>query len=271
MTAETYRFIAGTTPVLISIPHAGIQVPDALRARLTAEALALPDTDWHVDRLYDFAAVLGVSVLSARYSRYVIDLNRDPEGRALYPGVDNTELVPSTTFARAAIYRRGEAPTADEMARRSAEFWHPYHHRLALEIDTIRRRHGLAVLWDAHSIASELPRFFDGRLPDLNLGTAGGVSADLGLVEEVRKVLAAAQTFSHVVDGRFKGGYITRRYGAPAQGIHALQMELAQIAYMDERPPFAYHDERAALLRPVLRRCIETLIAWAMERNAARS
>ncbi|HXV30636.1 MAG TPA: N-formylglutamate deformylase [Sinorhizobium sp.] len=262
--------MAGTTPVLISIPHAGTELPDALRARLTDDALELPDTDWHVHLLYDFAAELGVSMLKARYSRYVIDLNRDPEGRALYPGANNTELVPTTTFARAAIYRQGQAPSADEIARRADEFWQPYHRRLAVEIDAIRRRHGLAVIWDAHSIASRLPRFFDGRLPDLNLGTADGISADGGLVERVRGVLAGAKTFNHVVDGRFKGGYITRRYGAPAQGVHALQMELAQVAYMDESPPFAYRGERAALLQPVLRRCVETLIAWVVEEKSTR-
>ena len=135
MTSETYEFVAGTTPVLISIPHAGTELPDALRARLTDDALELPDTDWHVHLLYDFAAELGVSMLKARYSRYVIDLNRDPEGRALYPGANNTELVPTTTFARAAIYRQGQAPSADEIARRADEFWQPYHRRLR------RRRH----------------------------------------------------------------------------------------------------------------------------------
>ena len=268
---QIYEFVSGSVPVLISIPHAGIELPDALRARLTPDALELPDTDWHVHRLYDFAAELGVAVLRARYSRYVIDLNRDPEGRPLYPGADNTELVPTSTFARAPIYRQGQTPSADEIARRVDEFWQPYHRRLAVEIDAVKRRHGLVVVWDAHSIASELPRFFDGRLPDLNLGTARGTSADGDLVSQVRATLAEAEAFSHVVDGRFTGGYITRRYGAPPNGVHALQMELAQIAYMDERPPFAYRPERAARLKPVLRRCIETLIAWAEGRTIAEA
>jgi N-formylglutamate deformylase len=266
MTSEIFRFAAGTTPLLISFPHVGTVIPEALARRLTPAALALPDTDWHVDRLYDFAHSLGAGTLVALQSRYVVDLNRDPAGDPLYPGAENSELVPLTTFAREPIYRAGEAPDADEVAERLAHSFAPYHRALAAELERLKQRFGFAVLWDAHSIASRVPRFFDGRLPDLNLGSARGKSAAPDLVRRVLTVLQSATRFSSILDGRFTGGYITRHYGHPAQNIHALQLEMAEIAYMDESPPYAYDETRAAPLKRVLEQVVRAILAWCRER-----
>jgi N-formylglutamate deformylase len=266
MSSEIFRFAAGTTPLLISFPHVGTVIPEALARRMMPAALARPDTDWHVDRLYDFAPALGAGMLVAVQSRYVVDLNRDPAGDPLYPGAENSELVPLTTFAREPIYRAGEAPGADEVAERVAGSFVPYHRALAEELERLQRRFGFAVLWDAHSIASRVPRFFEGRLPDLNLGSARGASAAPELVRRVLAVLEAAPPFSAVLDGRFTGGYITRHFGRPAQNIHALQLEMAEIAYMDESPPYPYDPTRAAPLKRVLERVVRTVLAWCSER-----
>ena len=258
-----FDFAPGTTPLLVSIPHDGRAIPDDIAARMTDAALRIPDTDWHVGRLYDFAGGLGAGVLAARYSRYVVDLNRDPEGQALYPGADNTEIVPLATFDREPIYRPGAAPDAGETDRRVARFWRPYHQRLAAELDALRQRHGHAVLFDAHSIRSVVPRFFDGVLPDFNFGTARGASADAGLAAAAFRVLAGAEGYASVDNGRFTGGYITRRYGAPAGGVHAIQLELSQRTYMDEAHPFGYRPDLAGKVRPVLRDLLAAMIDWA--------
>ncbi len=261
---EPYRFTQGTAPLLVSMPHVGTHVPPEIAARMTDAARPLPDTDWHVDRLYDFLGDLGASVIAATHSRYVIDLNRPPDGKPLYPGASETELCPTSTFDEAPIYRPGAVPEAGEIAGRREAIWRPYHARLAETLDAIGRQHGVAILWDAHSIRSRVPRFFEGRLPDLNLGTAGGVSAEAGLAERVAQAAEAGGAgFSRVVDGRFKGGYMTRRYGAPAAGVHALQLELSQATYMDEAPPYRFREDLAAEIRPVLRCLLEAVIDWA--------
>jgi len=257
-----YRFTPGDSPLLVSMPHVGTDVPPEIAARFTVQAAGLPDTDWHVDRLYDFLDALGAARLQPTQSRYVIDLNRAPDDRPLYAGASNTELCPTATFAERPIYRPGAAPHGAEIAARRATYWQPYHDCLRGALDEIRARHGVAVLWDAHSIRSRVPRFFAGRLPDLNLGTAGGRSADDGLLRRLA-VVAAESGQSHAVNGRFKGGYITRAYGDPAGGIHAVQLELSQITYMDEDPPFAFREDLAAGIRPVLRRLLETALDWA--------
>jgi N-formylglutamate deformylase len=268
---ELFRFSPGTTPVLISVPHAGTHIPAEMAARMTGEALALPDTDWHVERLYDFASSLGAGLLVATHSRYVVDLNRDPSGKPLYQGADNTELVPLTTFGRDAIYRPGLGPDDDEVAERVAKYWRPYHDRIAAELDALKERFGVAVLWDAHSIPSHVPRFFSGRLPDLNLGSARGTSADSDLVAKVMTTFQATDSFSSIVDGRFTGGYITRHFGRPQANTHALQLELAEIAYMDEAPPYRFDAARAASLKSLLSRTIETVVSWAQERAGVRA
>ncbi len=257
-----FSFVAGIAPLLVSIPHDGRLIPDEIAGRMTDAARATPDTDWHVAKLYNFAQALGASVLAARYSRYVVDLNRDPAGRALYPGTDNTEIVPLATFDRAPIYREGGRPDAAEIAERIARYWQPYHDRLAAELDAMKRHFGRAVLFDAHSIRSVLPRFFAGRLPDFNFGTASGASADPDLAARAFAVLDGADGYSAANNGRFTGGYITRRYGAPGAGVHAIQLELSQRCYMEEDPPFAYRPDRAEALRPTLHAFLTVLRGW---------
>jgi len=226
-------------------------------------AAALPDTDWHVDRLYDFLDGLGASVLSATHSRYVIDLNRPPDNTNLYPGQDTTPLVPLDTFAREPLYRPGEAPDEREVGARVARYWRPYHDTLRSELERLRKTHGYALLWDAHSIASELPRFFSGRLPDLNLGSASGASCAPAIEAAVFAEAGRAAGYTAVLNGRFKGGYITRAYGRPADRVHAMQLELSQRTYMNEPSPFEFREDLANRLRPVLRRLLETFVATA--------
>jgi len=252
----------GDAPLVIDVPHAGTHVPDAIAARLTPVARALPDTDWHVERLYAFARSTGATVLVATHSRYVVDLNRDPDGVALYPGADNTELCPTRSFGNAPLYVAGEEPGAREIAARRATFFAPYHALLAAEIARVRERHGYAIVLDGHSIQAELPRFFEGRLPDLNLGTADGVACDPSLQALAANVIGGSERFTHVVNGRFKGGYITRRYGRPADGVHALQLEMVQDAYMEAAPPYAWDAQRAAALGHLLERLVVSLAEW---------
>jgi N-formylglutamate deformylase len=242
------EIVRGDTPLVIDIPHAGTILPVAIAARLTSAARAIPDTDWHVEKLFGFARTSGATLVVATHSRYVVDLNRDPSGAALYPGADNTELCPRRTFGNEPIYADGGAPDAKEVAARRAEYFDPYHALLRTEVDRVRARHGYAILLDGHSIRSHVPRFFAGRLPDLNLGTADGASCAPFVQAAADGALAAAQAFTSVVNGRFKGGYVTRHYGAPDRGVHALQLEIAQACYMKETPAYAWDPERAAPL-----------------------
>lgn len=246
-----YSLQRGVSPLLVSVPHAGTELPEDMKARLTAAAAPLPDTDWHVEKLYDFAPNLDATLLVAKMSRYVIDLNRSPDGAALYPGADETGLCPTSTFDRQPIYRSGEELAESEIQGRIEQFWRPYHEALKSELDRIIDLHGFAVLWDAHSIRSRVPRFFDGRLPDLNFGTADGASADAALAQGLME-LAGASDHTPVLNGRFKGGYITRFYGASAKAVHAVQLELSQKNYMNEAPPYSYDEARAADLRGLL-------------------
>lgn len=264
MTENTalYSFRPGNTPLLVNVPHAGRGLAQGLAERLTPAARRLADTDWHVEKLYAFAPAAGAGLMVADYSRYVVDLNRDPEGRALYPGADNTELCPTGGFDGAPLYRAGQAPDLAEIAARAETYWRPYHARLAAELAAIRARHGYAILLDGHSIASEVPRFFAGRLPDLNLGTNEGRSCAPDLAAAAYGVLSAADGFTHIHNGRFKGGYITRHYGRPADGLHALQLEMAQSCYMDETDLERWDAQRAAPLVGVLRHLVDRLLAW---------
>ena len=265
--ADLFSLVPGDSPLVVSIPHAGTRLPAGMADRLTAQAIDVPDTDWHLDRLYNFAGDLGASVLTARYSRYVVDLNRPPEDDSLYPGQATTGLVPSTTFDGEPIYRPGCEPDEVERAERLTQFWMPYHRALARRLDAVRARHGIAVLFDAHSIRSVVPRLFDGRLHDLNLGTARGASCDAALRTRVKDDLTAQSPYSVITDGRFVGGYITRHYGRPHAGIHALQLEMAQLCYMDETPPWTYRPDRAATVQPILRRMLETLRDWGAHQS----
>ena len=259
---ELWERHRGDSPLVIDSPHSGTLVPDALRSRLTAVAQTFPDTDWHVDRLYSFARAEDATLFCATHSRYVIDLNRDPSGVALYAGADNTELCPTRTFADETIYLDGEAPGAAEIEERREKYFVPYHAALAAELERVRMRHGFAILLDGHSIRSEVPRFFSGRLPDLNLGTANGVSCLPALQALVERVLGYAEGFTHVVNGRFKGGWIPRHYGRPQDHVHALQLEMAQTCYMDEAPPYAWDPVRAIRLTGVLQQLVRALNAF---------
>ncbi len=251
----------GDSPLVVDIPHAGTGVTPELEARLTPAARAFPDTDWHVDKLYAFARDAGATLMVAAHSRYLVDLNRDPSGAALYAGADNTELCPTRTFADEPIY--GDAPPdVEEIVARRAAYFEPYHAQLGAEIERVKSQHGFAVLLDGHSIRSVAPRFFAGRLPDLNLGTADGASCAVSLQRTAHGFIGNAAGFTHVVNGRFKGGYVTRHYGKPALGVHAMQLEMAQACYMDEAPPYPWDAARAAPLVAVLRRLVDALTDW---------
>lgn len=258
-----FRFRQGTRPLLISMPHVGTHVPPGLAAQLTNEARGVPDTDWHLERLYDFADALGASVLVATHSRYVIDLNRPPDGASLYPGQSVTGLCPVDTFDDTPLYRDASLlPTDADIAARREAIWQPYHAQLSAELARLQQQHGTVALWDAHSIRSVLPRFFEGRLPDLNLGTADGASCDPALAHQLLTLGRQASGYSTVLNGRFKGGHITRHYGNPAQGIHAIQLEMTQCSYMTEQAPFDYLPEVAAKIQPHVWRMLETVLAF---------
>ncbi|MDQ8033672.1 N-formylglutamate deformylase [Bordetella genomosp. 1] len=256
MTDTPFHFKAGSAPLFISIPHLGQDIPAALRSRMTPVAQTVADTDWHLDRLYAFAEAMGASILGARYSRYVIDLNRPPDDESLYPGQTKTGLCPAASFRGEPLYLEGAAPDAAEQARRLADYWQPYHDQLTREIARIKAAHGHVLLWEAHSIASVLPRLFDGKLPDLNIGTSDGKTCAPALQEAVQRELEANGDYTWAVNGRFKGGYITRHYGNPGQGVHAIQLEMCQSTYMDETFPFGYRDDLAGRVQPLVQRMV---------------
>lgn len=262
-TVWPYHYRRGSSPLIVSMPHVGTFIPHSVGAALTDCAARRPDTDWHLLRLYDFLGELGATVIAANYSRYVIDVNRPADGANLYPGQDTPQLCPVDTFHREPLYRGGLEPGADEIARRLDAVWHPYHRRLQTEIARVRAEHGAAILWDAHSIVSEVPRLFEGKLPDFNLGTADGVSCDPALARSLVVALSRQQEFTFVLNGRFKGGYITRKYGDPGNEVAAIQLEMAESIYMEERSPYAFRPDRAARVRPVLREllriCLESV------------
>lgn len=252
----------GTTPLVLSLPHVGTRIPDPLKLHFTERALQLEDTDWHLERLYDFAKALGASIIVAHMSRYVIDLNRPPDDTPMYPGAANTELCPTRFFNGDALYVAGAAPSAAEIERRRATYWLPHHNALRAELDRVRTQFGYALLWDGHSIRSKIPWLFDGTLPDLNLGTASGTSCAASLRESLIAELQRIAQFTHAVDGRFKGGYITRNYGRPADNIHAVQMEMCQSLYMQEALPFDYVGTKATQVQPLLQRLLEIMLTW---------
>lgn len=253
---DVFTLHRGSAPLLVSLPHDGSDLPPGLVPRLTEAAQRVPDTDWHVGRLYAFARELGASILRPRFSRYVIDLNRPPDDVSLYPGQNTTGLCPLNRFDGGPVYREGQQPSVEEIAERVQFFWRPYHDALADEIARLHAQHGHMVLWEGHSIRGELPWLFEGKLPDLNLGTAAGASCTPALQARLQAILERQRDYTWVVDGRFKGGYITRHYGLPAQGIEAVQLELAQRTYMDE-DSFEYLPERAARLQVRLRELLE--------------
>ena len=256
---DTHTLHRGRAPLLVSLPHDGTALPADIAARMTDAARRVPDTDWHVARLYGFARELGASVLVPAHSRYVVDLNRPPDDASLYPGRNTTGLCPTVQFSGEPIYRRGEEPSPAEVAARVARYWQPYHHALRDEIACLRAAHGRVVLWEGHSIRSVVPFLFEGRLPDLNLGTSGGASCSAALRRRLAGMLAAQDAYTFVVDGRFKGGYITRHYGMPDSGVDAVQLELAQLNYMDEET-FAWDERKAVALQALLQQLLAACI-----------
>jgi N-formylglutamate deformylase len=262
MSDSIYTLHPGARPLLVSLPHVGTHIPDPLKARLVGRALAAEDADWHLDRLYGLARDLGASVIVPRHSRYVIDLNRPPENTPMYAGANNTELCPTRFFSGDPLYRDGQAPNDTEVRQRIEAYWRPYHAALAAELARLKGEHGHAVLWDGHSIKSVLPWLFEGKLPDLNLGTAGGASCSPSLRAALMRVLAAQDRYTHVTDGRFRGGYITRHYGQPQDRVHAVQLEMCWATYMVEQPPYEIEPGRVARLEPVLRALLQTAVGW---------
>jgi N-formylglutamate deformylase len=250
----------GSQPLVISFPHSGRALPAEVAARMTEVGRAVTDTDWHVERLYAFAKAMGVSWIEPTCSRYVVDLNRPPDDAALYAGQVSTGLCPTHTFAGEALYL-GATPDATEVALRRAQYWQPYHDGLQDLLAQAQARHGFAVLLDAHSIRSVVPRLFDGRLPDINVGTYGGLSCDPMLQAQVMAVLAQNPLFTHVLNGRFQGGYITRHYGNPQARVYALQIELSQLAYMDEAT-VAFDEYRATPLMGLLKQVVAELLQF---------
>ena len=244
-----YDLHQGTAPLLISLPHDSSSIPDDIAARMLAPARRAADTDWHVARLYaPLAEALGASVLKPLVSRYVVDLNRPVDGHALYPGQAETGVIPLTGFDGAPLYADGQAPDAGEIQRRINVFWQPYHEALTKELARLLAAHGRVVLWEGHSIRSRVPMLFSGRLPDFNLGTVAGQSCNAEVQARLQKRLQQMTTYTHAVNGRFQGGYITRHYGDPDRGVQAIQLELAQLNYMDEYS-FAWDEAKAVSVR----------------------
>lgn len=267
-TAPWLTAARGTAPLIVSIPHAGTEIPEEIGRLLVSPWLARKDADWWVDRLYDFAGALGATIVRTAISRTVVDVNRDPAGVSLYPGQATTGLCPTTTFDGEPLYRPGQEPDQAEVAERRSRWFDPYHAALAAEIEHLTEAHGGIVLYDAHSIRSRVPRLFEGELPHFNIGTNSGASCDPWLTRGLEEACEFAG-LSWVTDGRFKGGYITRHYGQPHAGVHAIQIELACRGYMDE-PEDAYTEESwpapydqaisepmRAALRRILRACLD--------------
>lgn len=248
----------GDGPILLGLPHTGTDLPPGIVARLNERGRALADTDWHIDRLYNGLRD-DVTMVRTPIHRYVIDVNRPPGGESLYPGQNTTDLCPLTDFDGNPIYRAGQSPGEEEIADRRARWHAPYHAALSTELERIRQIHGCAILYDCHSIRSVVPRLFHGKLPDFNIGTNSSTTCRPAVEKTVENICRTAPGYSLVVNGRFKGGWTTRHYGRPEAGLHAIQMELAQSTYMEEAPPWAWDDAKAARLRTHLSRILNTL------------
>jgi N-formylglutamate deformylase len=262
MNDATHTLYRGSTPLLVSLPHAGTLIPAHLQPALVPRALLVEDTDWFLDQLYDFVRDVGASLIVPRHSRYVIDLNRPSDNAPMYPGSNNTELCPTRSFNGEALYRDGMSPSAVEVTQRVVTYWQPYHDALRDELARLTTAHGHAVLFDGHSIKSQLPWLFDGTLPDLNLGTARGAACASSLRDTLAAVLRSQERFSVAIDGRFTGGYITRQYGRPAHGVHAVQLEICWSTYMPETAPYTWHADQAAQLQPLLRQLVQAMLEW---------
>ena len=259
--SDIFSLKRGESPLVVSLPHSGESLGPYGDA-MTDAAHRLADTDWHLPRLYGFLDDMGATILAAKHSRYVVDLNRDPSGKSLYPGQNVTELCPTTTFKGEPIYKNGQGPVGGQIEMRIKTYWQPYHRALQAEIERVKAVHGYVLLWDGHSIASRVPRFFEGRLPDINLGTNSGESCGSGLGEALLGTVDQGQPYRAVLNARFKGGYITRKYGHPDRGVHAVQLELSQITYMQEDFPFIFKPEKAREVAQVIEALMTTALAY---------
>ena len=250
--------IQGDGPLLLAQPHGGVEIPDSILQRLNTDGQAMADTDWHISRLYA-DLIENITSVSTSIHRYVIDANRDPSDQSLYPGQNTTSLCPTITFDGNEIYFPGQQPSADEIAQRQQQYHQPYHDALREQVERIKQKHGFVVLYDCHSIRSLIPYLFDGKLPDFNIGTNSGTSCDPAIEATVSSICENAEDYDSITNGRFKGGWTTRHYGHPDQGIHAIQMELAQCNYMRECTPWDYHSGRADKLRKILAHILENI------------
>ncbi|CUK19247.1 N-formylglutamate deformylase [Ruegeria denitrificans] len=254
----------GDGPIVLGQPHGGTYVPDDIATRFNNTGRALADTDWHINRLYT-GLIGGVTVVQSHVHRYVIDANRDPEGLSLYPGQNTTTLVPLTDFDGQSIWQSGQEPSEDEIGQRRETFHAPYHAALTEELERVRAIHGVAVLFDCHSIRSHIPFLFEGTLFDMNIGTDGGVTCASG-IESIANEFATSSPYSTILNGRFRGGWTTRHYGRPHEGLHAIQMELAQSTYLSaESPPWPYDPAKADRLRHWLHDILEAIQDTALE------
>lgn len=250
----------GSGPIVLGLPHTGTDLPPDVAGALNDHGRALIDTDWHIHRLY--AGLGDVTTVRTPIHRYVIDVNRPPDGASLYPGQATTDLCPLTDFDGREIYRSGQKPDATEVERRRSAYHAPYHAALEQQLNRVKARHGVAILYDCHSIRSHIPRLFDGTLPDFNIGTNLSTSCAKAVEDKVLKICKQATAYSTILNGRFKGGWTTRAYGRPDQGFHAIQMELAQSTYLtSESPPWEFSTEKSTQLRVVLTKVINSLTA----------
>lgn len=246
----------GESPIILAQPHGGTCIPDDMMARLTPLGLGLSDTDWHINQLYD-GLLENVTTVSATFHRYIIDANRDPSGVSLYPGQNTTHLCPVTDFDGKPLWLDGQNPSADEIETRREQHHAPYHQALQSEIDRVKAKHGFAILYDCHSIRSNIPYLFEGQLPIFSIGTNEGATCASDIEQAVLAICQNAKEYDHVINGRFKGGWTTRHYGQPNDNVHAIQMELAQRCYMDEQAPWRYRDDLARNIRPYLKQILQ--------------
>ncbi|CTQ56390.1 N-formylglutamate deformylase [Roseibium album] len=257
--------LQGDGPIILGVPHSGTHVPEEIWDRLNSTGHKLADTDWHVDRLYS-GLLPGVTMVKANFHRYVIDANRDPEGISLYPGQNTTTLCPTTDFDGRPIYLEGQEPGTEEIESRRLAWHAPYHAALQVELERVKVKHGIAILYDCHSIRSKVPFLFEGKLPDFSTGTNNGSTCDPAIEDAVVRLTKSAPGYTSVLNGRFKGGWTTRHYGRPAEGFHAIQMELAQCTHLStEDTPFSYDEEKASKLRSHLKEVLGALESWALE------